>query len=191
MPSAGRALDVATLAAFRARGVAIAFITHAAGLSAVGDPAIDEALPLPERYDVPRETLAAVATAKHVIAVGTSAARALEAAVASGRANGVTDLRIGPGSRRAVVDAILTGVHEAGTSHGSLLRAFVSERVLEEAASRSLREGFLGHEFGDVWLIWGEPRDRVGATSGRDTIRRSSRSPRVERGSWSAMSVMK
>jgi S-adenosylmethionine:tRNA ribosyltransferase-isomerase len=191
MPSAGRVLDVATLAALRARGVEIAFITHAAGLSAVGDEAIDAALPLPERYDVPPETHAAVARAKRVIAVGTSVVRALEGAAISGRSSGITDLRLGPASRRRVVDAILTGVHEEGTSHHALLEAFVPAHVLEEATRTSIDRGFLAHEFGDVWLIWGEPRDRVGATSGRDTIRRRAPSRRVERSRSYATSLMK
>jgi acyl-CoA synthetase (AMP-forming)/AMP-acid ligase II len=152
MPSAGRVLDVATLAALRARGVEIAFVTHAAGLSAVGDPAIDAALPLPERYEVPAETQAAVARAKRVVAVGTSVVRALEGAAASGLSCGITDLRLGPGTRRQVVDAIVTGVHEAGTSHHTLLEAFAASRVLEEATIASIDAGLLAHEFGDVWL---------------------------------------
>lgn len=191
MPSAGRALDVDLLAALRARGVAIAFVTHAAGLSAVGDAAIDAALPLPERYEVPAETLAAIARATRVVAVGTSVARALESAAASGSSIGITDLLLGPGSRRRIVDGILTGVHERETSHHSLLESFVSTAVLDEAARASVERGFLGHEFGDVWLIWGEPRDRIRATSGRDTIRRSERSGRVDRMHSSAMSAMK
>ena len=95
------------------------------------------------------------------------------------------------GSRRRVVDAILTGLHEEGTSHHSLLEAFVPPRVLEEATRASIEQGLLAHEFGDVWLIWGEPRDSIGATSGRDTIRRRSGPPLVERSRVSAMSLMK
>ena len=38
-----------------------AAVTHAAGLSHTGDPALDAALPLPERYDVPADTVADVA----------------------------------------------------------------------------------------------------------------------------------
>lgn len=191
MPSAGRVLDVAMLSRLRARGVEIAFVTHAAGLSAVGDPAIDAALPLPERYEVPAQTHAAIARARRVIAVGTSVVRALEGAAASGRSSGITDLKLGPSSHRRVVDAILTGVHEDGTSHHSLLEAFVPAHALEEGTRRSIEAGFLGHEFGDVWLIWGEPRERIGATSGRDTIRRSEPSRRVERSRSYATSLMK
>src|SRR5205823_1185745 len=52
-PSAGRPLRFELLLALRARGVEIATLTHAAGLSSTGDVAIDAALPLPERYEIP------------------------------------------------------------------------------------------------------------------------------------------
>jgi S-adenosylmethionine:tRNA ribosyltransferase-isomerase len=62
--------------------------------------------------------------------------------------------------RRAVVDAVLTGVHEADTSHFALLGAFASPEVLASALARAEREGLLGHELGDACLVWGEPRDK-------------------------------
>lgn len=162
MPSAGRVLDAAALLALRRRGVAIAWVTHAAGLSSTGDAALDALLPLPERYEVTEETWEAIARTRRangrVVAVGTSAARALEGGARAGRREGVTDLRIGRGLRRAVVDAVLTGVHEADTSHYALLGAFASEEVLERALARAEAEGLLGHEMGDACLVWGEPR---------------------------------
>ena len=73
--------------ALRARGVRWAALTHAAGLSATGDPAIDAALPLPERYEIPAPTVAAIEEAHRsggrVIAVGTTVVRALEGAAAA------------------------------------------------------------------------------------------------------------
>jgi len=181
MPSAGRVLTIDMLRALRARGVGVAFVTHAAGLSAVGDPKIDDALPLPERYDIPEETVRAVARARRVVAVGTSVVRALEGAAAANAGEltagtGITDLRLGPGSELRIVDAILTGVHEAGTSHASLLGAFVDAPTLSSILEHSGREGFLGHEFGDVWLLWGQDVGcdmirRKGATGGVFTPR--------------------
>jgi S-adenosylmethionine:tRNA ribosyltransferase-isomerase len=44
----------------RQRGVELASITHAAGLSATGDPALDASLPLEERSWVPESTVTAV-----------------------------------------------------------------------------------------------------------------------------------
>ena len=49
MPSAGRPLRWELLLALRRRGVRVASITHAAGLSSTGDDALDRLLPLSER----------------------------------------------------------------------------------------------------------------------------------------------
>jgi S-adenosylmethionine:tRNA ribosyltransferase-isomerase len=164
MPSAGRAIRTETLLALRARGVGIAWVTHAAGISAVGDPAIDVMLPLPERFEVTEATWEAIARTRkrggRVIAIGTSTARALEGGARAGTLTGITDLRIGPGMRRAIVDAILTGAHDVETSHFTLLGAFASRAFLEGALVRMSEEGFLGHELGDTFLVWGEPREK-------------------------------
>ena len=47
-PSAGFALDWQTLTAWRRRGIELATITHAAGISSTGDPDLDEQLPFDE-----------------------------------------------------------------------------------------------------------------------------------------------
>lgn len=163
MPSAGRALTSIALARLRANGVSVARVTHAAGLSSTGDPAIDAALPLPERFRVPAETAAAVAAARarggRVLAVGTSVVRALEAAARAGggavtAAEGTTDLRLGPGEPLLATDGLLTGVHEAGTSHFDLLGAFAPRAALDHALARSAEEGLFAHELGDAWLVW-------------------------------------
>lgn len=165
MPSAGRILDGATVRALQERGVGIAAVTHAAGISSVGDPVIDAMLPLPERFEVRAETWEAIARARagggRIVAVGTSAARALEGGARSGATRGVTALRIGPGLRRAVVDGIVTGIHELGTTHFDLLEAFVPRSSLLRALETSRAVGLLGHELGDAWLVWGGPRARA------------------------------
>lgn len=162
MPSAGRILDGAALLALRRRGVELATLTHAAGISAVGDPAIDALLPLPERYEVPAATWEAVARARarggRTVAVGTSVVRALEGGAREGTRTGVTALRLGPTSRRAIVDGIVSGVHEPDTSHFALLEAFVPRSTLLAAHARSEDLGLLGHELGDTWLVWGAVR---------------------------------
>ena len=47
--------------------------------------------------------------------------------------DGIATLRIGPGTPLRVVDAILSGTHEPGTSHYELLRAFTDEVTLRRA----------------------------------------------------------
>ena len=65
----------------------------------------------------------------------------------------MADQKIGPATVLRVVDAILSGTHEPGTSHYELLRAFASDEVLQRAADVLEREGYLTHEFGDSVLI--------------------------------------
>jgi S-adenosylmethionine:tRNA ribosyltransferase-isomerase len=159
-PSAGFVLDWALLSAIKARGVGFATLTHAAGISSTGDDALDARLPLDEPYDIPPATVDAIARAKSrgagVIALGTTVTRALEHAASLGslRAGaGVANQRLGPRTRLRVVDAIISGTHEPGTSHYELLRAFTGNEVLLRASAELERVGYLTHEFGDSVLI--------------------------------------
>jgi S-adenosylmethionine:tRNA ribosyltransferase-isomerase len=52
-----------------------------------------------------------------------------------------------------VVDGLLTGLHEPGTSHFDLLQAFAPRQLLERALEHAARTGYLQHEFGDSCLI--------------------------------------
>lgn len=174
MPSAGRTLRGETILALRRRGIGVARITHAAGLSATGDPEIDRRLPLPERFEVSEETARAIMRTKQrggrIVAIGTSVVRALESAArVSPRgsivaASGITDLRLGPDSPLRVADAILTGVHESDTSHFELLGAFARRATLDVALETAEREHLLQHEFGDAWLVWTPSRGCASAT---------------------------
>jgi S-adenosylmethionine:tRNA ribosyltransferase-isomerase len=66
---------------------------------------------------------------------------------------GVTDLRIDARFRPRLVDGLLTGIHEPGTSHFALLTAFAPSPLLERAYGHAERAGYLGHEFGDSSLL--------------------------------------
>jgi S-adenosylmethionine:tRNA ribosyltransferase-isomerase len=162
MPSAGRPLSWQTLLALRRKGVRWASLTHAAGLSSTGDPAIDAALPLPERYEIPAATARAVnetrARGGRVVAVGTTVVRALEGATAQGGGvlrpgAGETDLVITPAFHPRVVDGILSGAHAAHESHFALLAAFAGAELLAAAGAHAERAGFLTHELGDSMLV--------------------------------------
>jgi S-adenosylmethionine:tRNA ribosyltransferase-isomerase len=170
MPSAGRPLSFATLQAVRRAGVELASLTHAAGLSATGDPQLDAALPLPEQYELPASTVQAIERTRRlggrVIAVGTTVVRALEGAAAnSGKlrpGSGVTDLRLGPDSKLQIVSGILTGMHSPAESHYALLAAFVpNESLLQQAFEHAERQQFLAHEFGDSTLILADTANRL------------------------------
>jgi S-adenosylmethionine:tRNA ribosyltransferase-isomerase len=160
-PSGGRPLTWSLLLDLIRRGVRIAPLTHAAGLSSTGDPELDALLPLPERYEIPAETAAAVretrAAGGRVIAVGTTVVRALEGCAAKHgevvAGPGETDLRIGPSYRLRVVRGILTGLHEPTASHFHLLQAFAPKGLIHEAYTHAQAAGYLCHEFGDSNLI--------------------------------------
>lgn len=158
MPSAGKPLSVEILLALAARGVTIAMLTHAAGLSATGDPALDRALPLPERYDIPERTLRAIHSGERVIAVGTSVVRALEAAYLRGHGTlqageGEASLRITPEHKLQVVDGLLTGIHSPEESHFELLGAFMDKTLLEQSHLHARANAYREHELGDECLI--------------------------------------
>jgi S-adenosylmethionine:tRNA ribosyltransferase-isomerase len=178
MPSAGRPLSWEVLARLRQRGVTLAWLTHAAGLSSTGDPALDAALPLPERYEIPEATVQLVAQTHRrggrVIAVGTTVVRALEGAAQAAQAagappgtllpgGGVTSLVLQPHSRLRIVDGILTGIHSPSESHFRLLAAFCPLPRLTQTFEHAVAHGYLCHEFGDVSLI---ARDLVSANPG-------------------------
>lgn len=164
MPSAGRPLRLDLLARLRARGIRLATLTHAAGLSATGDAALDAALPLPERYEIPPATVAAVADARRrggrVVAVGTTVVRALEGAARSAGGEllpgaGITDLRIGPGFEPRVVDGLLSGIHGRDSSHFELLSAFLPGPFALLYTLHVITGHYRGHEFGDSTLVLG------------------------------------
>ncbi|HKN28367.1 MAG TPA: S-adenosylmethionine:tRNA ribosyltransferase-isomerase [Roseiarcus sp.] len=160
-PSAGFALDWRMLEIWRARGVAFATLSHAAGLSSTGDAALDRRLPFDEFYRIPDACASAVQAAKsksgRVVAIGTSVVRALESAETGDGSvrpgEGLASGRIGRGAKLRVVDAILTGVHQPGESHFELLRAFAGDGVLDRMRAEAAERFYRAHEFGDSVLI--------------------------------------
>lgn len=161
-PSAGFVLDWHILAEIREHHATFATITHAAGISSTGDDKLDQLLPFDEPYRIPTATARAVEIARErggrVIAVGTTVVRALEAAATDDghlrAGDGVAKGRIGPATRLRVVDAILSGTHEHGTSHYELLRAFLEDSTLQRATEELSQHGYRTHEFGDSVLIF-------------------------------------
>jgi S-adenosylmethionine:tRNA ribosyltransferase-isomerase len=160
-PSAGFTLDWRSLATLQRHGVRFATITHAAGISSTGDPDLDALLPFDEPYDIPVATARAIAEARdngrRIIAIGTTVVRALEhAADEEGRIRpgfGIATQKVTATTHLKVVDVLLTGVHEPGTSHYELMRAFVDEETLQRASAKMTTLGYHTHEFGDSVLV--------------------------------------
>ena len=160
-PSAGFVLDWNTLESMAARGVRFATVTHAAGISSTGEAELDARLPFDEPYRIPPRTASAIRNAREkggrIVAIGTTVVRALEHAAASDgivrAGEGLATQTIGPSSRIGIVDAILTGTHEPGTSHYQLLRAFADDRTLSRMDQELAAHAYRTHEFGDSVLL--------------------------------------
>jgi S-adenosylmethionine:tRNA ribosyltransferase-isomerase len=157
MPSAARPFTLELVAALVAHGVLIAPITLHTG---VASPEAHEA-PYAERFRVPESTARLVnhvrASGGRVIAVGTTAVRALESAAdLDGKvhaADGWTDLIITPERGVRAVDGLLTGWHEPRASHLLMLEAVAGRPLLDLCYAEAIRAGYLWHEFGDVNLL--------------------------------------
>jgi S-adenosylmethionine:tRNA ribosyltransferase-isomerase len=181
-PSAGFVIAWGDIASMRTRGIGFATLTHAAGLSSTGDAGLDRRLPLDERYRISATTAAAVTDARarggRIIAIGTTVVRALEhAASPTGRIRAgerEATQRIGAHTPLRIVDAIVTGTHEPGSSHHDLLRAFASDAVLDATAAILDRDGFRTHEFGDSMLVFADARSRLNEPMPRAAIARAA-----------------
>ena len=160
-PSAGFLFDWRLVNSLREGGATFVTLTHAAGISSTGDARLDAMFPLAEAYEIPVRTAQAIDTARRrgtrIIAVGTTVVRALEdAASRDGRVRAgcaSATLRVGGLTRLQIVDALVTGQHEPGTSHYELLRAFQDDSVLRQMTAEAEMHGYRAHEFGDSLFI--------------------------------------
>lgn len=156
MPSAGRPFTKRVIDRLRAHDVEIAPITLHCGVASYEAPE----RPGTERFSVSPATADRVNAARRegrrVIAVGTTVVRALESAsTADGviASQGWTDLFIDERHRCKAVDALLSGFHDANSTHLSMLRAFADSELLDDAYAEAAERGYYCHEFGDVHLI--------------------------------------
>jgi S-adenosylmethionine:tRNA ribosyltransferase-isomerase len=176
-PSAGFTLSWQVVDSFRRRNVGFGTLTHAAGLTSTGDPALDARLPFDEPYAIPPSTARLInralaqkdrargdpARGSRIVAIGTSVVRALEDAGARPGSirpgERLATGKIGPHSLLRVADAILTGTHERGSSHYELLRAFASDETLDRVDLELERSCYRTHEFGDSLFLERSRRD--------------------------------
>jgi S-adenosylmethionine:tRNA ribosyltransferase-isomerase len=157
MPSAARGFTAELVTALVSAGVIVAPLVLHCGVSS---PEAGEA-PQPERYRVPAATAALVnaarAAGRRVVAVGTTAVRALETVtddtgvVHPGA--GWTELVISPDRGVRAIDGLITGWHEPEASHLELIAAVAGPERLERSYANAHALGYHGHEFGDFHLI--------------------------------------
>jgi S-adenosylmethionine:tRNA ribosyltransferase-isomerase len=157
MPSAGRPFTAELVTALVARGIGITPLVLHCGVASLET----HELPPPEPYRVPAVTAQRVnathANGGRVVAVGTTAVRALETVTdETGTAHpgeGWTDVVVTPERGVRAIDGLLTGWHEPEASHLLLIEAVAGRPVLEQAYRAALDAGYLWHEFGDLHLL--------------------------------------
>jgi S-adenosylmethionine:tRNA ribosyltransferase-isomerase len=158
-PTAGLHVTPAVLDALAARGIGLARVELVVGLDTfkpvqVDDPA-DHHMHS-EAYVVPQETVEACratrAAGGRVVAIGTTATRALESAAARGEPTGRTDLFIRRPYDWQVVDLMLTNFHLPRTTLLLMIDAFVGPRW-RRLYETALAERYRFLSFGDAMLL--------------------------------------
>jgi S-adenosylmethionine:tRNA ribosyltransferase-isomerase len=157
MPSAARGFTAELVTSLVAGGVVFAPVVLHCGVSSpeTGEP------PQLEPYRVPPSTATLVNAARaaggRVVAVGTTATRALETtADETGVVHpgaGWTELIVTPDRGVRAVDALITGWHEPEASHLDLVEAVAGRAVVERSYALAAELGYRGHEFGDFHLV--------------------------------------
>ena len=154
-PTAGLHFTPELMTKIVAKGVTVETVELVVGLDTFKPISTDDPLDHlihSEFYSVEQRVMDACRDAKRVIAVGTTATRALESIAASGQLSGRTSLFITPGFEWKVVDLMLTNFHLPKTSLLLMIESFIGPRWRElyaEAISQQYR--FLS--FGDAMLL--------------------------------------
>ncbi|MFE2435762.1 S-adenosylmethionine:tRNA ribosyltransferase-isomerase [Streptomyces sp. NPDC059409] len=157
MPSAARPFTARLVAELVSRGVQFAPVTLHTGVAS----AESHEPPYPERFAVPEASARLINAVRagdgRVVAVGTTAVRAVESAagadgVVRARA-GWTDLVVTPERGVRVVEGLLTGLHEPEASHLLMLEAVAGRAAIDRGYEAAVRGRYLWHEFGDVHLL--------------------------------------
>ena len=164
-PTAGLHFTPDLLADCEAAGARIARVDLAIGLDTfrpVTAPTAEEHVIHSERYGVPEATVAACAAARRVVAVGTTAVRALESAAATGHLSGRTDLYIHGDFEFRVVDVLVTNFHLPRSSLLLLVESFCGP-VWRDLYAEALADGYRFLSLGDAMVVGragpkGEPR---------------------------------
>jgi S-adenosylmethionine:tRNA ribosyltransferase-isomerase len=154
-PTAGLHFTAELFERLDAVGVTTAKVELVVGLDTFQPISTENPLDHPmhtERYRVPEATMRACLDAERVIAVGTTAVRALESAAARGALSGRTDIFIHRGFDWRIVDVLMTNFHLPRTTLLMMIDAFVGPRwraLYAEALAGDYR--FLS--FGDAMLL--------------------------------------
>jgi S-adenosylmethionine:tRNA ribosyltransferase-isomerase len=162
-PTAGLHFDEALLAGLESKGVAVASLTLHVGAGTFQPVRVDDIsrhVMHSEWYRVPAATVEAIERTKarggRVVAVGTTALRALESAAAGGTlraGDGETRLFIVPGHRFQVVDRLITNFHLPRSTLLMLVSAFAGSGNVRRAYAHAVARRYRFFSYGDAMLL--------------------------------------
>ena len=163
-PTAGLHLTEELLAAARARGVELAFVTLHVGLGTfapIRESEVEEHRIHEEPYTIPDATVGAVRRTKsrggRVVAIGTTVARALETSVNDDgilvAGAGRSSLFIYPGFRFRAVDALVTNFHLPQSTLLMLVCAFAGTDAVLAAYATAVQEKYRFFSYGDAMFV--------------------------------------
>ncbi|MCA9002054.1 MAG: tRNA preQ1(34) S-adenosylmethionine ribosyltransferase-isomerase QueA [Planctomycetes bacterium] len=162
-PTAGLHFTPAVLDSIQRKAIATTHITLHVGLGTflpIQVEDLDAHVMHEERFHVSEETVQAVQACKarggRVIAVGTTSARALEAASRGGSlkaGEGRTDLFIRPGYSFSVVDGLFTNFHLPGSTLLLLVSALLGRERLLDLYEQAIGKRWRFFSYGDAMLV--------------------------------------
>lgn len=162
-PTAGLHFDDAMLERIRNMGVNIAYVTLHVGAGTFQPVKVDDISAHKmhsERYHIPEETVCLIEATRQnggrVLAVGTTALRALESAAQHGpltASSNETNIFITPGYTFKVVDRLLTNFHLPKSTLMMLVSAFAGYSHIMSAYQHAITQQYRFFSYGDAMLI--------------------------------------
>jgi S-adenosylmethionine:tRNA ribosyltransferase-isomerase len=154
-PTAGLHFDAAMLEALAKKGATIARLTLHVGAGTfqpVRAAEVEQHRMHSERYAIPPDAMQSL-SGKRVIAVGTTALRALESAELRGALAGETDLFVYPGFEFRKVNRLLTNFHLPKSTLLMLVAAFAGRENVLNAYRHAIEQRYRFFSYGDAMLI--------------------------------------
>lgn len=154
-PTAGLHFTARLLQELGDNGIEIAMVDLTVGLDTFSPISVENPLDHKihsEAYAVSAETLDRCRAARRVIAVGTTATRALESAATTGNMRGRSTLFITPGYDWKIVDLMITNFHLPKTTLLLMIEAFIGKRW-RTLYGHALEEKYRFLSFGDAMLL--------------------------------------
>ena len=163
-PTAGLHFTPELIRALNEKGVQFAKLTLHVGAGTflpVKSDTTDDHVMHSEYFEISAKTAQQINTARanggRIIAVGTTALRALESSCADGQViaqSRETDIFITPGYDFQIVDGLMTNFHLPKSTLFMLVSALAGRKVMQSAYEYAIKNDYRFYSYGDSSLLW-------------------------------------